>query len=564
MKKKLQILLLGILLISVNLGFSQSNLLNQSVTYEELMQGYKQLAANYNTCDLVSFGQTDSGKPLHLFLINKSQEFYPEAIHQKVVLLVQNGIHAGEPCGIDASLEWATEMISTHQIPDNVVIAIIPVYNIGGMLNRGCCSRANQNGPEAHGFRGNARNLDLNRDYIKNDSKNAFAFARLFHWLQPELFIDTHTSNGADYQYTMTLISPRKEKLDAHLSGYLVNKLEPYLYANYDSLTPYVNVWGTTPNHGIKSFNDLSRYSTGYVGLFNCIGFTTESHMWKTFNARKTHTRKFLELLTGFADTNFVELMENKRICDAENPMSFEALNLEIDTTVFDSITFLSYQPTYAYSEILGRKQLYYNRSKPESIKIPYFNYFNKIDEVKVPDYYVIRSAWKEVVSRLRANQIAMIRLNHDSTITGLTSYIKHYKSGTQPYEGHYLHKEIEVVDSLVDMSFYEGDFMVSTHQKGWKYILNVLEAKSEDSFFAWNFYDEILQQKEWYSAYIFESYAVQMLEADPVLRMEYDRKMETNKSFAASGDARLLWLYRKSPFYESNHNRLPILKIFE
>ena len=91
-----------------------------------------------------------------------------------------------------------------------------------------------------------------------------------------------------------------------------------------------------------------------------------------------------------------------------------------------------------------------------------------------------------------------------------------------------------------------------------------MLEAKSEDSFFAWNFYDEILQQKEWYSAYIFESYAVQMLEADPVLRMEYDRKMETNKSFAASGDARLLWLYRKSPFYESNHNRLPILKIFE
>lgn len=563
MRYTLQALLFIFVFISGNPVFSQIESENQSVTYQELIDGYTQLSNRYNTCDLISFGLTDSGKPLHLFIINKSQEFYPEAIHNKVVVLIQNGIHAGEPCGIDASLEWATEMIATNQIPDNVVIAIIPVYNVGGMLNRGCCSRANQNGPEEHGFRGNARNLDLNRDYIKSDSKNSEAFARLFHWLKPELFVDTHASNGADYQHTMTLISPRKEKLDAHISGFLVNTIEPYIYANYDSITPYVNVWGTTPNNGIKSFNDLARYSTGYVGLFNCIGFTTETHMWKPFEARKSHTRKFLELLTGFANNNHVELIENKRICDSENPMSFEALNLKIDTTRLDTITFLSFKPAYRYSEILGKNQLYYNKAAPESIRIPYYNYFEKIDEIKVPKYYVISAAFQETIARLRTNQIDLIRIEKDTLIEGGVSYIKSYKNGSQPYEGHYLHTQIEVIDSTMTMKFYEGDFMVSTQQRGWKYILNVLEPKSVDSYFAWNFYDEVLQQKEWYSSYVFEPYAAKMLEDDPVLRMEYDAKVESDAKFAKNGNSRLYWLYKKSPFYEPTHARLPILRIF-
>ena len=551
-----------VLALSIS-GFAQNNTDNQSVTYQELINGYSQLSDNYTTCDLITFGLTDSGKPLHLFLINSSSEFYPGAIQKKSVVLIQNGIHAGEPCGIDASLEWATQMISENKVPNNVVIAIIPVYNVGGMLNRGCCSRANQNGPEQHGFRGNARNLDLNRDYIKNDSKNSFAFSRMFHWLKPHLFIDTHTSNGADYQYTMTLISPRKEKLDPHISSYLVNTLEPYIYANYDSLTPYVNVWGTTPNNGIKSFNDLSRYSTGYVSLFNCIGFTTEAHMWKTFDARKKHTRQFLELLTNFANENYEELIKNKAICDGESPKEFESLNLNIDTTRFDEITFLSYKPEYRYSEILGRDQLYYNSSKPESIQIPYYNYFEKIDEVHVPKYFVVKSSWKETIERLESNQIRMIVLDTDTLINGIGTYISSFDSKNKPYEGHFLHQNVMVVDSAVSIQFHAGDYLIPMSQLGWKYILNVLEPRSEDSFFAWNFYDEIIQQKEWYSTYVFEPYAAQMLEDDAILRIEYEQKIATDAKFAKNGDSRLYWLYKKSPFYESTHNQLPILRVY-
>ncbi len=535
---------------------------NQSVEYYSLIKRYETLSSNYNNCDLISFGETDSGEPLRLFLINSSGEFYPEDIHNKAVILVQNGIHSGESCGIDASIEWAEELLTSQNLPENVVIGIIPAYNIGGMKNRGCCSRANQNGPAEHGFRGNARNLDLNRDYIKADSKNAFAFYRLFHWLQPELFVDTHTSNGADYQYTMTLLSTRKERLDAHLGNYLEAKITPYIYQNYDSLTPYVNVFGTTPNKGIKAFNDMTRFSTGYAALFNCIGFTTEAHMWKSFEARKNATSKFLKLLTQFVDENSTELKENKRIADSEYAREFEYINLALDTTKKEELTFLSYAPEYHFSEILGKEQVYYNRNKKETIKIDYYNTYVKVSQVHVPNYFVVKGAWKEVITRLKANEIELTMITGDTTIYGTGMYISHYENGTKPYEGHYLHQKVTARDSAISMDFSTGDYLVSTQQKGWRYILNVLQPESDDSFFAWNFYDEVVQQKEWYSAYVFEPYAQKMLDEDVMLKMQYDAKLESDPQFK-SGKYRLYWLYTQSPFYEKEHNRLPILKLY-
>ncbi|MDZ7847635.1 MAG: hypothetical protein U5L96_13190 [Owenweeksia sp.] len=36
--------------------------------------------------------------------------------------------------------------------------------------------------------------------------------------------MDTHTSNGADYQYTMSLITTQKDKLNPHLARLLTSE----------------------------------------------------------------------------------------------------------------------------------------------------------------------------------------------------------------------------------------------------------------------------------------------------------------------------------------------------
>lgn len=116
----------------------------------------------------------------------------------KRIILINNGIHPGEPDGIDASMLLARDIVTNKvKLPDNVVLAFIPVYNIGGCLNRSAFYRVDQNGPEEFGFRGNSQNLDLNRDFIKSDSKEARSFAEIFHLTDPDIFLDNHVSNGS-------------------------------------------------------------------------------------------------------------------------------------------------------------------------------------------------------------------------------------------------------------------------------------------------------------------------------------------------------------------------------
>ena len=172
----------------------------------------------------------------------------------------------------------------------DVVLAVIPFYNIGGVLNRNSTTRANQNGPVAYGFRGNARNYDLNRDFIKGDTRNAQSFWALFQEVDPDFFLDTHVSNGADYQYAITLIESQKDKLSAPMSPIMEKEIRPSLYEGMEAagevMTPFVNVYGTTPDKGFTEFADWPRYSTGYTALFNTFGFMSETHMLKPYDRR--------------------------------------------------------------------------------------------------------------------------------------------------------------------------------------------------------------------------------------------------------------------------------------
>ena len=84
-------------------------------------------------------GPTDAGYPLHVVLISNDGNFDPGGWHKqnKVVILIINGIHPGEPDGIDASMMLVRDIANNKiKLPGNVAIALIPVYNIGGALNR--------------------------------------------------------------------------------------------------------------------------------------------------------------------------------------------------------------------------------------------------------------------------------------------------------------------------------------------------------------------------------------------------------------------------------------------
>ena len=284
------------------------------------------------------------------------------------------------------------------------MIIAIPFYNIGGGLNRGSFSRTNQLGPKAHGFRGNAKNLDLNRDFIKCDSKNAQTFNQLYNQWQPEIFIDNHTSNGADYQYTLTLIATQHNKLHPILANYMQRDLLPQLYAGMRQknreMTPYVYA-RTTPDEGIAGFLDLPRYSSGYAALHHAISFMPETHMLKPFSGRVRSVYHFMDGMIKAIDKDHKKLVDmRKKVLRQIAQQDHFELNWALDFEQSDTLLFKGYEAKYKPSAISGIDRLYYDHNAPFEKEIPFFNYYKANLEVKKPIAYIIPQAYSKVIDR--------------------------------------------------------------------------------------------------------------------------------------------------------------------
>ncbi|HRG58544.1 MAG TPA: M14 family zinc carboxypeptidase, partial [Bacteroidia bacterium] len=281
------------------------------MTYIECINFYKQLETKYKNSKLFEYGLTDVGIPLHVFMITDDGDFNLESIRKKgkAILLVNNGIHAGEPCGVDASLSLSEDLLQAkidQNYLKNLVVCIIPFYNIDGALNRGCCSRFNQNGPLEHGFRANAKNLDLNRDFIKCDAQNTKSLIQIIQQLKPQIFIDTHISNGADYTYNMTLIATQHNKLHPELGKFLSTKMLPALYDDMknkkNEMCPYVDTKDNTPDSGLVGFLETPRFASGYAALHNILGFVTEAHMLKPYPIQVKATYDLLMSIINYTN----------------------------------------------------------------------------------------------------------------------------------------------------------------------------------------------------------------------------------------------------------------------
>jgi hypothetical protein len=543
---------------------------NTTATYAECIGYYQQLDAAYPEITMREAGPTDCGQPLHEVVISLDGDAYPASVRGKGrrVVFIQNGIHPGEPEGIDAAMMLARDYVQQKKLRQHlqsVTLVIIPIYNIDGALNRNSTTRANQNGPESYGFRGNARNLDLNRDYIKQDSRNARSFAQLFQRWQPDVFVDTHTSDGADYQHTMTLIATQKDKLHPALSSYLTGRLLPALYAGMarrnSPMTPYVDFEGRTPDaRGLTGFLETPRYSTGYTTLFNTIGFVTETHMLKSYAPRVQAQYDFLDLLVQ-AVAQQQDALAHARTAAGQQLQTQTTFPLawKLDTTAADKTTFLGYEGRLKPSEVSGQPRLYYDRQAPYTRLLPYYNTFRPTAQVQRPTAYLIPQAWEEVLDRLRLSGVQLHRLRRDTTLTAEVYYVEDYKTGPRPYEGHYLHNAVELRTTRQPLPFRQGDYVALLDQPAARYLIETLEPQATDSFFAWGFFDSILQQKEYFSDYVFEDVAAALIRQDPALHQRLEKLKQQNPAFAASAAAQLDWVYRQSPHYEETHLRYPV-----
>lgn len=545
---------------------------NQTMTYDEIIAYYQQLADTSDYAKLFEYGKTDAGIPLHLFVISHDGIFNSDSIKANgySTILINNAIHPGEPCGVDASAKLAADLLKGRIIPSSrVVTCIIPAYNIGGMLNRGCCSRANQDGPEEYGFRGNAKNLDLNRDFMKADAENTKAFYNIFHDWRPHLFVDAHSTNGADYPAEMTLIPTSRSRVGKDLKNLFTISVTRSIYDNmyHEGFTssPYYHLYGDSIEQGLKEYMDTPRYSTGYTTLFNTIGYVAEAHMLKPYPTRVDATYALLKSAIMYAQQNsgaLKSVIENT--INKTREMTKYDINYTLDTTKHSYIRFDGYKRKFRTSSVTGLPIHYYDQNERDTSNIPFYSTYKPTKTINVPEAYIVPKQWTDVIERLDLNRIEYTKFKRDTTLEVELYYIDKYETSERPYENHYMHfnTEVRIDTQLIEMQ--TGDLLIPTDQYGIRYLIEALEPEAEDSFFSWNFFDGILQQKEWFSDYVFEPKAQQILADNPKLKEDFEQMKKENKEFAANSWAMLYYIYNNSKYYEKTHNRYPVYRVMK
>jgi hypothetical protein len=542
----------------------------QTTTYVQCIDFYTRLDQASHQLSIKKMGMSDAGYPLDVVLYANDGTADPRVWRQrdKLIILILNGIHPGEPDGIDASMLYMRDLVQgrTH-LPDNIALAIIPVYNIGGALNRNAFSRANQVGPASYGFRGNAQNLDLNRDFTKCDSRNARSFAAIFHWLDPDIELDTHTSDGADYQHTMTLISTQWNKLGGALGQFLHDQFDPALFQSMQQkgwpMCPYVNFEEGSLEQGWTAFYDSPRYSSGYAALFHTLSFMSETHMLKPFADRVRSTYALIETLVTVA-AGRAQVIRSKRKQDFRDDLGKTdfALSWKADSLHYDSVNFSGYRAQYRTSQLTGQKRLFYDHSKPFQQPVRFYDYFTADHQVHAPKAYLIPQGWHEVIDLLKLNGVQFQRLKTDTQLAVQTYHIGSYSSSAHPYEKHHKNSAVDLAASVQSIRFLQGDYLVYCNQPAKRFLVEMLEPAGDDSYFCWNFFDAILQQKESYSDYRWEDLAATYIGQHPELAQSLEQRKKSDSAFARDGSAQLHFIYQHSPYQEPEYLRYPVFRL--
>jgi len=553
--------------------YEQGNL-NQTTTWADCIAWYEALARQYPAVlRFEKIGVSDAGVPIHAGVVSSDGVFDREAIKAagRAIFFNNNGIHPGEPEGVDGCMALVRDFcLEPERLTalGTTVFLFVPLYNVDGAFNRANTSRVNQDGPEQFGFRGNSRHLDLNRDFVKCDTLTARVFNELFTAWDPDVMVDTHTSNGADYSYTMTLIHTQADKLGGGLGEFLRADMLPAMYAGMEArgwpTCPYVNPVQDSPDHGIAEFLETARFSTGYAALHHTIGFMPETHMLKPFKDRYESMRALVDVALAFTVQNAARIQQLRRAAkEAGRTRAEWPVRWKMDEANPSSFRFKGYEARYKKSALGDYARLYYDRSSVWERDIAYYNSFPVEQAVPAPQAYVVPQQWREAIERLQWNGVRMERVEADRVQHVAYYHIDWVTSRPTAYEGHMFHDDVVLERRHGSVQLRAGDYLVPLDQDNARYAVETLEPLAHDSFFRWGFFNSVLEKKEAYSEYVFEDEAEKLLVQEPALAAKFELWKEENPGLLTNQEAVLDFIFANCARYrEPEWRRYPVFMI--
>mgnify|MGYP000625100923 CR=1 FL=1 len=547
--------------------------MTESPDYHNTIKYFEKFEKNFPSVKIIDFGTTPQGRKQKAVIVSKDKAFTPALAKKsnKAIVLIQNGIHSGEIEGKDACMLLLREILVTKEkshLLDNLILLIIPVLNIDGHERISQFNRPNQNGPKQMGWRTNALNLNLNRDYLKADTPEIQSFLKLFNDWLPDFMIDNHTTNGADYQYHVTYGIETHQNIDRGLVNWINNKYLPYLTTKVESdgfiIGPYMEFKDGTIESGILDLPSPPRLSHGYCAVQNRGCLLVETHSLKPFDNRVFSTKSMMTHSLEFVNKNSRELIELNKQAD-KNPVKNYLIDKKkfplvlVSNGKFDKFIFKGFEWYDEYSEITGSTVRKYT-NKPIEIEIPIFNQAKSLKKIIVPKAYLIPQEFQNIIKVLDYHQIKYSQLQSSKKFKVERYRFSDVRFAPRPYEGRQLPSfNTKCFEEVVTLP--KGTYFVPTNQRALRVIVNLLEPDAPDSFVHWGFFNAFFERKEYAEAYVMEPYAKMMIENNQTLRNEFYKRLESDEKFKNDPLGRLDFFYRQSPFYDKGENIYPIMR---
>jgi hypothetical protein len=546
--------------------------------YDETVAYSRKLVAASPLLRFESFGQSGEGRALPLLIAASGNSFTPQAARKagKAIVMIQACIHAGESDGKDAGLSLLRDIAITKTRPgllDRAVILFIPIYNTDGHERFGPFNRINQNGPTEMGWRATSANLNLNRDYMKADAPETRAWLKLWTEWNPDLLIDCHVTDGADFQYNITHIYEHHGHVAAPVLAWMRDAFDQRIFPATESTGNLLAQYMTFRDNrdltkGIDGFVMPPRFSTGYTTIRNRPGVTIETHMLKDYRNRVRGTYDLLRFTLEEVNRNPEKLLRAVREADEQSVKagkSYDAsrrypLRIQI-TDKARPFQFKGVESSTEQSDISGQARVVFG-TKPKDITIPFYDESRVGVAVAPPLYYIVPPQWKSVIDVMLAHGLRLQRLLAPATIEVDSYRFSNVKFAPVPFEGRIVPNEITKEIVREQRTYPAGSIVVQIAQPAGNVAVHLLEPDAPDSFIAWGFFNAIFEQKEYGEDYVLEKLAREMLAKDENLRREFERKVASDPKFAASPTERLNFFYERSPYWDQQMNLYPVGRI--
>ncbi|QDV90310.1 Zinc carboxypeptidase [Phycisphaerae bacterium RAS2] len=547
-----------------------------TATYDETVEYCRRLAQHSPWVRVLSIGTTPQGRDMPLVVLSRDQAFTPAAAARvgKPVVLISNGIHSGEIEGKDACLALMRDIAITREraaLLDQVTLLVLPIFNIDGHERVSEFNRINQNGPQNMGWRCTAQYLNLNRDFMKADAPEMQAWLRMFHAWKPDLFFDTHTTDGADFQYDVTFFvpsGPETARPVAEWSRRLENHLLTILPADGHKPQVYFEMLDrVNPAAGIVAGEFSPRFSTGYGAITNRPSILVETHMLKPFDVRLKATYSLLVRTLEFIAAEPQAL--RSAVVESDN----WARRLSSQTAPENRIVLATSQPTHREGEPILFKGFEHQmvRCEAANSELPRWDNAKPVDTPSrlmrpneivrtspVPRAYLIPREWSTAADRLTLHGVFVQVLPEAVTMEVHSARFHDVKFAVRPFEGRFM-AAFDVEPLTESRTYPAGSFLVRLDSPNAPVAVHLLDPLAPDALVRWGFFTPIFEQKEYFEDYVMGPMADRMLAEEPALRTEFDAWLKANPDKVANPRARLAFFYERSPYWDMKKEVYPI-----